>query len=75
PDRGEGSFLDHLNPDSLKVLSVAKLEPALAEVQPGETVQFERLGYFCADPDGSSERPVFNRTVGLRDAWAKAKGK
>ncbi len=74
PDRGEGSFLDHLNPDSLKVLADARLEPGLASVPPGETVQFERLGYFCADPDGTPERPVFNRTVGLRDAWAKAKG-
>lgn len=74
PDRGEGSFLDHLNPDSLKVLTNAKLERNLAEIAPGETVQFERLGYFCADPDGVPGKPVFNRTVGLRDAWAKAKG-
>jgi len=72
PDRGEGSFLDHLNPDSLTVLSGAKLEPNLASVVSGETVQFERLGYFCADKDGSRDRPVFNRTVGLRDSWAKA---
>ncbi|MEQ1842461.1 MAG: glutamine--tRNA ligase, partial [Verrucomicrobiales bacterium] len=72
PDRGEGSFLDHLNPDSLTVLSGARLEPNLASVVSGETVQFERLGYFCADKDGSQERPVFNRTVGLRDSWAKA---
>jgi glutaminyl-tRNA synthetase len=74
PDRGEGSFLDHLNPDSLKVLPTAKLERNLASVGIGETVQFERLGYFCADPDSTPEKPVFNRTVGLRDAWAKAKG-
>ncbi len=75
PDRGEGSFLDHLNPDSLKVLDDAKLEPALASVPVGEAVQFERLGYFCVDPDSQEQRPVFNRTVGLRDAWAKVKGK
>jgi glutaminyl-tRNA synthetase len=74
PDRGEGSFLDHLNPDSLRILTNAQLEPLLAGVSPGDTVQFERLGYFCADRDGTPGRPVFNRTVGLRDAWAKAKG-
>jgi glutaminyl-tRNA synthetase len=74
PDRGEGSFLDHLNPDSLKVLANAKLERNLASVGAGETVQFERLGYFCADPDSAPGKPVFNRTVGLKDAWAKAKG-
>jgi glutaminyl-tRNA synthetase len=74
PDRGEGSFLDHLNPDSLKVLANAKLERNLASVGVGETVQFERLGYFCADPESTPGKPVFNRTVGLKDAWAKAKG-
>ncbi len=73
PDRGGGSFLDHLNPDSLKILTRARLEPGLAEVRPGETVQFERLGYFCADPDGIPGRPVFNRTVGLKDSWARTK--
>ncbi len=72
PDREEGSFLDYLNPDSLQIITTAKLEPALAELPPGRTVQFERLGYFCADPDGHANRPVFNRTVGLRDTWAKA---
>lgn len=75
PDGAEGDFLDHLNPDSLQVASDAKLEPNLGSVGPGETVQFERLGYFAADPDGSPDAPVFNRTVGLRDSWAKAKGK
>ena len=74
PDRGEGSFLDRLNPDSLKVIPKAKLERNLASVGIGETVQFERLGYFCADPDSAPEKPVFNRSVGLKDAWAKAKG-
>jgi len=74
PDRGEGSFLDHLNPESLKVLTNAKLERNLESVGVGETVQFERLGYFCADPDSAPARPVFNRTVGLKDAWSKTKG-
>ncbi|HQZ28541.1 MAG TPA: glutamine--tRNA ligase/YqeY domain fusion protein [Verrucomicrobiales bacterium] len=74
PDRGEGSFLDHLNPDSLTVVESAKLEPGLASLEPGTTVQWERLGYFCVDPDSTTENPVFNRTVGLRDSWAKAQG-
>ena len=52
----------------------ALLEPAFADATMGEPVQFERLGYFASDPDGGSGRPVFNRTVGLRDSWAKAKG-
>tara|TARA_R110000850_G_scaffold167796_10_gene292859 strand:- start:599 stop:2278 length:1680 start_codon:yes stop_codon:yes gene_type:complete len=73
PDPKDGSFLDNLNPDSLKVLSHAKLETNLSGVQPGETVQFERLGYFCADIDSTADQLLFNRTVGLRDAWAKAK--
>lgn len=74
PDRESGSFLDYLNPDSLQVITGAKLEPALAQSPAGTTVQFERIGYFCPDPDGTPDRPVFNRTVGLRDSWAKAKG-
>lgn len=75
PDAGENNFLECLNPDSLEVLTEAKLEPNLAKVPKGETVQFERLGYFCVDPESTDEAPVFNRTVGLRDSWAKAKGK
>ncbi len=63
--------LEHLNPDSLEVLRGGKLEPALAEVESGQTVQFERLGYFCADPTGTRAAPVFNRTVTLRDTWAR----
>jgi len=70
-----GDLLDDLNPQSLERIEDARLEPALADAAAGAPVQFERLGYFCADPDGSKERPVFNRTVGLRDAWAKLKGK
>ena len=63
-------WMDNLNPDSLEVLPRCWLEPGLAGSAPGTTVQFERLGYFCADPDSSPEKPVFNRTVTLRDAWA-----
>ena len=65
-------FVSALNPDSLEILAGCKLEPALADVRVGEVVQFERLGYFCTDPDTRSEKPVFNRTVGLRDSFAKA---
>ena len=63
-------WMDNLNPDSLEVRPHCWLEPGLAGAAPGTTVQFERLGYFCADPDSTPERPVFNRTVTLRDAWA-----
>lgn len=71
-----GTFLDNLNPDSLKVVR-AWVEPALAEAQPGEKFQFERLGYFCADtaPSSAGCVPVFNRTVGLKDSWAKIASK
>jgi glutaminyl-tRNA synthetase len=68
-------FVSALNPDSLEVLTGCKLEPVLADVPAGEVVQFERLGYFCTDPDATAENPVFNRTVGLRDSFAKAMAK
>ncbi len=74
PDPGAGTGGDvmaDLNPDSLEVLSRCLVEPALASATVGEAVQFERLGYFCADPDSAPEWLVFNRTVGLRDTWAK----
>jgi glutaminyl-tRNA synthetase len=64
-------FTSNLNPNSLEVLSNAKLEPSLADAIAGNRYQFERLGYFCVDPDTTSERLVFNRTVALRDTWAK----
>jgi glutaminyl-tRNA synthetase len=64
-------FKEDLNPRSLEVLASCKLEPGLAAVRPGDRFQFERLGYFCADPDSRPGRPVFNRTVTLRDTWAK----
>ncbi len=66
-----GSFLDHLNPESVELRSNAKLEPALGGLDVGTRVQFERLGYFCFDRDGSAEAPVLNRTIALRDSWAK----
>jgi glutaminyl-tRNA synthetase len=62
---------DILNPNSLEVLKGCRVEPALGEAHAGEPVQFERQGYFCLDPDSAPGRPVFNRTVGLRDTWAK----
>jgi glutaminyl-tRNA synthetase len=72
PDPGaDGDIMADLNPDSLEVLRGCLVEPALATAPVGETVQFERQGYFCADPDSAPGRPVFNRTVGLRDTWAK----
>jgi len=71
----DGDFLDDLSPDSVEVVSDAKLEPSLASLEPGERVQLERLGYFCVDSDSTPERPVFNRTVTLRDTWAKVKAR
>jgi glutaminyl-tRNA synthetase len=65
------TFLDYLNPNSLEVLSGAKAEPSLAGAAIGTRVQFERLGYFCVDSDSRPGALVFNRTVSLRDAWAK----
>jgi glutaminyl-tRNA synthetase len=72
PDPGaDGDPFDELNPASETVLQGCLVEPALAELPVGETVQFERLGYFCADRDSMPGRLVFNRTLGLRDTWAK----
>jgi glutaminyl-tRNA synthetase len=65
------TFLDNLNPDSLEVLREARAEPGLATATPGTRVQFERLGYFVVDPDSRPGALVFNRTVGLRDTWAR----
>ena len=66
-----GDYLDNINLESFNVRTGCMLEPALAAAPVGGTLQFERLGYYCADPDGTPERPVFNKTVGLRDTWAK----
>ncbi len=71
----DGDFLDDLNGDSLRVLEDCRLEPALADAASGETVQFERLGYFRPDADSTPEKPVFNRAVALRDTWARVQKK
>ena len=68
------TFLHSLNPDSLKVVE-AMVDPSLPATVPGEVVQFERLGYFCPDPDSTPERPIFNRTATLKDTWAKLEKK
>jgi glutaminyl-tRNA synthetase len=76
PDPGaDGDFVADLKPASLEVLPDCRLEPALAAAAPGETVQFERLGYFCPDIGSTPARRVFNRTAALRDTWAKVQGK
>ena len=76
PDPDLGADLSaSLNPDSLSVLDGCQMEPALSETRPGEPVQFERLGYFCRDPDSTPGRPVFNRTLALRDTWARLQAK
>jgi glutaminyl-tRNA synthetase len=70
-DVAEGqTYRANLNPNSLEV-AIAKVEPSLAQAAPGARYQFERLGYFCVDPDSTPGKPVFNRTIGLRDTWAK----
>ncbi|MDE6538086.1 MAG: glutamine--tRNA ligase/YqeY domain fusion protein [Muribaculaceae bacterium] len=72
PSAEEGDFRDLLNPDSLKVRENAMIEPWLAErLKAGDNYQFVRLGYYVVDPDSTPEHPVFNKTVGLRDTWAK----
>src|SRR5262249_39982406 len=71
----EQSFLDALNPDSLEVLRDCQVEPGLRSAAPGERFQFERVGYFCVDPDSRAGAQVFNRTVSLRDTWAKIEQK
>lgn len=69
------TYLDNLNPNSLQILSGCMLEPSLAEAQVGDRFQFERQGYFCVDPDSTPGKLVFNRTVTLRDTWAKIEKK
>ncbi|HXW08672.1 MAG TPA: glutamine--tRNA ligase/YqeY domain fusion protein [Vicinamibacterales bacterium] len=66
-----GDFRADLNPDSLAVLRDCRIEPSVAGAGPGTRYQFERLGYYCVDPDSTPERLVFNRTVSLKDTWAK----
>ncbi|HHY99430.1 MAG TPA: glutamine--tRNA ligase/YqeY domain fusion protein [Firmicutes bacterium] len=67
----EEDFLACINPNSLKILPACKIEPSLSGAKPGDRYQFERLGYFCVDPDSSAGRLVFNRTVDLKDEWAR----
>ena len=75
-DLEEGQdVLDNLNPNSLEVVNNAKLEPSLASAKPGYRFQFERVGYFCVDPDSTAEKLVFNRTLPLKDTWAKIEKK
>ena len=73
PEEGEegGDFKGNINQNSLEVLSSCRLEPSLAGATLTSRYQFERLGYFCLDPDSSPDKLVFNRTVTLRDTWAK----
>jgi glutaminyl-tRNA synthetase len=71
PAEGGRDPLTDLNPHSLEVLRACKVEPRLASAEPGSRFQFERQGYFCVDPDSTPGRPVFNRTVTLKDSWAK----
>ncbi len=70
-----GSVLDNLNPNSLEIVTDAKLEPSLAVANVGERFQFERVGYFCVDPDSTAGSLVFNRTLPLKDSWAKIEKK
>jgi glutaminyl-tRNA synthetase len=75
-DVAEGEdVLDNLNPNSMEIIGDAKLEPSLANAVAGTRYQFERLGYFCVDPDSKPGKPVFNRTVALKDAWARVEKK
>ncbi len=75
-DKEVESFIDHLNPDSLSTAAECVVEPSIATAEPGSQFQFEREGYFCVDSrESSPEKLVFNRTVSLRDSWAKIEGK
>ena len=76
PMEGDGDFIEHLNAESLEVVAAAKLEPSLKSAEAGSRWQFERLGYFCADSvDSRPGQPIFNRTITLRDTWAKLEAK
>ena len=78
PERKDDKSFDYkenINPDSLQVVPKAMLEPSLGKAQPGDRFQFERLGYFCVDPDSTPGRQVFNRSVTLKDAWQKIQGR
>jgi glutaminyl-tRNA synthetase len=66
-------FKEFINPESLKIIGTAKLEPSLAKAKAGDKFQFQRLGYFCVDKNSSDKKLIFNRTVSLKDSWAKKK--
>ncbi|MDH5173422.1 MAG: glutamate--tRNA ligase family protein, partial [Gammaproteobacteria bacterium] len=75
PDKGDRDFMAHINPDSLRVVAGAWIEPALVQASPEQGFQFEREGYFVADRyDHTEQAPVFNRTIGLRDSWGDQGG-
>jgi glutaminyl-tRNA synthetase len=69
-EEGE-DWKSYVNPDSLQVLVSCRVEPVLSAAKPGDRYQFERQGYFCVEPDSTSQKLVFNRTVTLKDTWAK----
>ena len=71
PSSEEGNFKDYINPDSMQIIPSVYIEPELANAMPGDRVQFMRKGYFCADTESTPDKLVFNRTVTLKDAWAK----
>jgi glutaminyl-tRNA synthetase len=73
-DEGQ-DFTTNLNPDSLEVRPTCYVEPSVVDAEVGHVVQFERLGYFCVDSDSSNEKLVFNRTITLRDTWARMQNK
>ena len=75
PEAGEEDYKIYINPNSLEILTDCKVEPGLKESVPGKNYQFLRQGYFCVDPDSTKEKLVFNRTVSLRDTWAKIQKK
>ena len=72
PSADDRDFRELLNPDSLKTIDNCYIEEYAAEKKPGDYLQFQRIGYFMADLDSTEEHPVFNKTVGLKDSWAKA---
>ncbi|MBU8911676.1 MAG: glutamine--tRNA ligase/YqeY domain fusion protein [Desulfobacterales bacterium] len=75
PEQDKQDLIENLNPDSLEELDSCKLEKSLATAEPAKVYQFERLGYFCRDSNATRDNPIFNRTVTMRDAWAKLKKK
>lgn len=75
PGKQEGDLTQYVNPDSLQIITNALLEPSLKNAETGQKFQFIRKGYFCVDKDSTTEKPVFNQTVGLKDSWAKEQKK